>query len=200
MHQPTVVHAAAQQQISLAGLQPKDSRKAAELKSSISKLAGSNNGTDLAPEQHAKIKQLLQELEAMNPADKPVDVDLTGTNWRLVYSSSTAASSGKIGPFVGFVEQEFPAAQRGQYINWVAFGGDKDSGFFRAKLVADYSAAPNRDEKLNVEFIDTTFMLGPLKFTQKFPAGRGGWWQQTYIDNDYRILYANTGNVFVLAQ
>lgn len=47
--------------------------------------------------------------------------------------------------------QEFPAAQRGQYINWVAFGGDKDSGFFRAKLVADYSAAPNRDEKLNVE-------------------------------------------------
>ena len=31
--------------------------------------------------------------------------------------------------------------------------GDKDSGFFRAKLVADYSVAPNRDDKLNVEVL-----------------------------------------------
>ena len=31
--------------------------------------------------------------------------------------------------------------------------GDKDSGFFRAKLVADYSVAPNREDKLNVEVL-----------------------------------------------
>jgi hypothetical protein len=39
-----------------------------------------------------------------------------------------------------------------------------------------------------LQFIDTTFTLGPLKFTQKFPAGRGGWWRLTYVDDDYRIL------------
>lgn len=75
--------------------------------------------------------------------------------------------------------QEFPASQPDQYINWVAFGGedlllrvcgcklwwptaylptlscpgDKDSGFFRAKLVADYSIAQNREDKLNVEVL-----------------------------------------------
>lgn len=70
MHQLTAVRAAAQQQVSLVGLKPKDGSKAAELKASISRLAGSKNGTDLAPEQHAEIKQLLQSLEAMNPADK----------------------------------------------------------------------------------------------------------------------------------
>lgn len=159
--------------------------------------------------------------------------------------------------------QEFPASRPNQYINWVAFGGDKDSGFFRAKLLADYSAASGRSDKLNVEvgndsevaevqpyagavlrrlgpahadtacalqavaahdashrpvhtlvgaaagpppsiihdrvaltvsflvhlqFVETTFMLGPLEFMQKFPAGRGGWWRLTYVDNDYRIL------------
>jgi hypothetical protein len=31
--------------------------------------------------------------------------------------------------------------------------GDMDSGFFRAKLVADYSVAPNREDKLNVEVL-----------------------------------------------
>ncbi len=40
---------------------------------------------------------------------QPSAVDLAGTNWKLVYTTSTAASSGKIGPFVGFVEQVRPA-------------------------------------------------------------------------------------------
>ena len=28
----------------------------------------------------------------------------------------------------------------------------------------------------------------------------GGWWRLTYVDADWRVLYANTGNVFVLAK
>lgn len=64
------VSAAAQQQLSLSGLKPSDRSKAAELKAEIARLAGSQNGNDLAPERHAEIKQLLQQLEAMNPAQQ----------------------------------------------------------------------------------------------------------------------------------
>jgi hypothetical protein len=32
-------------------------------------------------------------------------VNLAGTTWKLVYTTSTAASSGKLGPFVGLVQQ-----------------------------------------------------------------------------------------------
>ena len=31
--------------------------------------------------------------------------------------------------------------------------GDKDTGWFRAKLLADYSVASGRDDKLNVEVL-----------------------------------------------
>ena len=35
---------------------------------------------------------------------------------------------------------------------------------------------------------------------QEFDANRGSWWRLTYVDSDYRILYANTENVFVLTR
>jgi hypothetical protein len=73
MRQPKPVSAAAQQQVSLTGLSVSDATKAAELKNSIARLAGSKNGNDLPPERHAEIKQLLQQLEGMNPADKVHD-------------------------------------------------------------------------------------------------------------------------------
>jgi hypothetical protein len=191
-----VARAAAQQQQSLSSLQPADGSRVAQLKAEIARQAGSKNGTDLTAEQHASIKDVISELEDLSPTQQPASVDLAGTNWKLVYTTSTAASSGKIGPFVGLVEQEFPASQPAQYINWVTFAG----GLVKARLLADYKAAPDRDNKLNVQFLDTTFMLGPLKYTQQFDANRGGWWRLTYVDNDYRILYANTENVFILAR
>ncbi len=43
--------------------------------------------------------------------------------------------------------QEFPAEQPAQYINWVSFAG----GLVKARLLADYKAAPDRDNKLNVQ-------------------------------------------------
>lgn len=55
--------------------------------------------------------------------------------------------------------QDFPADQPQSYINWVAFGGSKDSGLFRAKLLADYSTAPDRKDKLNVEVLQPVVLL-----------------------------------------
>lgn len=48
------------------------------------------------------IDGLIKDLESTGVLE---DYDLTGTDWRLVYSSSTASSSGKIGPFIGRVSQ-----------------------------------------------------------------------------------------------
>ena len=170
--QPLAVCAGAQQQLGLSGLKASNSSEAAELKSRIADLAGSKNGNDLPTKRHAEVKQLLQQLESMNPARKvydigglnneicmshlfpmckqpnrlaftltrvrtrdplsilsrctiipglavlvqspldrpsvalqPATVDLAGTTWKLVYTTSTAASSGKLGPFVGLVQQ-----------------------------------------------------------------------------------------------
>ena len=43
-----------------------------------------------------------QELGDLKRIDK---VDLAGSRWKLVFTESTASSSGKIGPFVGRTEQ-----------------------------------------------------------------------------------------------
>lgn len=84
-HQSVLVNAAAQQQASLAGLKPSDSSKAADLKAEVTRLAGNKNGTDLAPEQHADVKQLLQQLEVLNPAQQVLHATFAGRN---VYRSS----------------------------------------------------------------------------------------------------------------
>ena len=64
------VRAAAQQQVSLGSLSPSDSTKAAQLKAEIVRQAGSRNGTNLGPEQHTAIKELLSQLEALSPAQQ----------------------------------------------------------------------------------------------------------------------------------
>ncbi len=53
-----------------------------------------------SPTQAQQISELINELETEGQLE---DIKLTGTQWRLVYTSSTASSSGKIGPFIGRV-------------------------------------------------------------------------------------------------
>ena len=53
-------------------------------------------------EQAKHIAKLLKQLESTGQLD---DLDLTGSTWRLLYSTSKASSSGKIGPFIGRVTQ-----------------------------------------------------------------------------------------------
>lgn len=88
-----------------ASLKAADVQRAAQLKEQLTELAGSRNGTDRDEAQRRDIAAVIEKLEALNPAEQPVAVDLAGTAWRLVYSSSMAASAGKFGPFVGRVWQ-----------------------------------------------------------------------------------------------
>ena len=54
--------------------------------------------------------------------------------------------------------QEFPAEQPGKYINKL------DLGLLKANLLAEYKYEANN--KINVKFVDITFMLGPFKINR----------------------------------
>mmetsp|Transcript_24671 Transcript_24671/g.77899 ORF Transcript_24671/g.77899 Transcript_24671/m.77899 type:complete len:225 (-) Transcript_24671:326-1000(-) len=161
-----------------------------ELKQRIVKTAGDKNGLDLSAEAKKGVEGLIAELEAINPTPNPARVDLGGTKWELVYSSTAGASGGKLGPFIGQVTQVFPAGEGEIYFNIVELGP------LKAALKAEFSC--ESDDKLKVTFVDTTFSLGPLATTKVFEERRGGTWRMSYSDDDFRVLYANTGNVFVL--
>jgi len=80
---------------------------------------GDKNGLDLSAEAKKGVEGLIAELEAINPTPNPARVDLGGTKWELVYSSTAGASGGKLGPFIGQVTQVFPAGEGEIYFNIV---------------------------------------------------------------------------------
>jgi len=51
--------------------------------------------------QKAAVVQVVEDLERAGVKD----VDFTGTTWRLVFSTATTESAGKLGPFTGRVRQ-----------------------------------------------------------------------------------------------
>lgn len=66
-------------------------------------------------EQREEIRQKVAELEKL---DVVQDIELTGTQWRTLYTTSTGNSSGKLGPFIGTVRQIFPSGElAGKYFN-----------------------------------------------------------------------------------
>ncbi|BDA42824.1 hypothetical protein COCOBI_03-7170 [Coccomyxa sp. Obi] len=164
-----------------------------QFKQQIIQQSGDKNGLDRSSAQAQQISELINELETKGQLE---DIKLTGTQWRLVYTSSTASSSGKIGPFIGRVFQVFPQDQLGQYINKVDFG------LVKADLLANYKQ-PARD-RIDVAFEYIHWQLGPLQFKQDISQGRpdtsGGFWKLSYTDEDFRVLYTNRGNVFVLVR
>ena len=61
------------------------------------------------PEQKLELNNTIKALEA---AAGPVrKADLTGSTWRLVATNSASSSGGKLGPFIGPVEQASPVLQ-----------------------------------------------------------------------------------------
>lgn len=132
---------------------------------------------------------MIKELESMQSGDMRKQ-QLSGSNWQLLYTESTGSSGGKVGPFVGQVNQVFPANQPGIYINKLQLGP------IRADLSANYKFSAS--DKIDVNFVDIAAYLGPLRLVQKDFGGRGGFWKLSYSDDDLRILYTNQGNVFVL--
>ena len=150
-------------------------------------VAGTGNGTDMESGRRSEVGEVLAELKEANPCAEPARMQLAGTNWRLVYTDSTGNSSGKLGPFVGDVFQEFQTDSL--YENVVLVGP------LRVGLKA--RATPLSDTKLEVQFLATSVRVFGIQLVEKELTAKGTWEMQ-YADEGLRVLIANTGNTFAL--
>ena len=174
--------------------------KANVLKAAIKESSrGTNNGITASPEIKNKISEYVKELEKINPTKALTsDVALDGT-WTLLYTTNEGSSAGKLGPFVGTVEQEINLTD-GIYYNRVTLGPK----LVRGTLSATWDV---KNAKLwTVKFQDITFELFGIKVLQKSLGGTVGTWRMSYLDDNMRILYAIGGkntvveNVYILTK
>lgn len=77
---------------------------AQQAKSKLSQLAGRKYGHNLTDNQKQEVRGVIKELESMQSGDMRKQ-QLSGSNWQLLYTESTGSSGGKVGPFVGQVNQ-----------------------------------------------------------------------------------------------
>lgn len=75
-----------------------------QAKSKLSQLAGRKYGHNLTDSQKQDVRGVIKDLEAMQAGGVPQQ-KLASTNWQLLYTESTGSSGGKVGPFVGQVDQ-----------------------------------------------------------------------------------------------
>ncbi|GMH34327.1 hypothetical protein BSKO_02161 [Bryopsis sp. KO-2023] len=143
-----------------------------------------NNGVTAPDELRRRIRETVEALERLNTVEKPAGEDavrgvLDGT-WALEYTTTKAASSGKLGPFVGEVTQVVDVGNE-YYVNNVTFGPLKIS------LTADWSVLS--DVKWRVSFKEMYVTLfGTELYRKPFPPEVGGYWKMTYVDENLRLV------------
>lgn len=67
-------------------------------------MAGKKYGHNLTGQQKQHIEKVVKQLEDMAPRNKK-QPDLTGSDWKLLYTTSSGSSGGKVGSLVGIVDQ-----------------------------------------------------------------------------------------------
>ena len=163
----------------------------AALKAELDAAAGTRNGTDRSAAQKEALSALVDRLAAVNPTREPARIDLRDSSWELVYTDSSGNSSGKLGPLVGKVTQEFDGAAG--YANVVTLGP------LEVRLVASYTVKDSRALVVQFESIGVS-VAGFQLLSKPFPTPKPrGNWAMLFADTDTRILRVpETGNVFVL--
>lgn len=178
---------------SAAALTPASARSAlalsgestAALKSQLLKTAaGTANGVRADARTKATIAAIADELAARCDGAFPA---LDGAH-DLVYCDSTGPSSGKIGPFVGAVTQEF--RDDAAFVNAVAFGP------LRISLDAD-RAPLDGGRRYRVTFRRMALSVFGAEVAS-MPLDGGGAWTLRYVDDDLRVMAVPS--LFVLAR
>ena len=75
-----------------------------QVKQQLASIAGKKYGHNLSAQQKQDIEKVVKQLEDMAPRNKK-QPDLTGSDWKLLYTTSSGSSGGKVGPLVGVVDQ-----------------------------------------------------------------------------------------------
>jgi hypothetical protein len=168
-----------------------------QLKEKIRSLArGTDNGMKASESIQKQIKSCVTQLEELNPTNTnegrliTSDPKLDGS-WKLVYTTNAGSSAGKLGPFVGEVEQLIclsPSSDVNNdddyYINYVRVGGNAVVG----ALNATWDVLSDDTWQVNFETIE--FKLFGITLLEKDLEAKGIW-RKTYLDEDFRILYAS---------
>ncbi|WIA15553.1 hypothetical protein OEZ85_002185 [Tetradesmus obliquus] len=170
----------------------KPAAAAQQLKQDIIRMSGSKYGHDLDAATREAVQAKVKQLEALQLPVKVEQGALTGSKWTTVFTTSDGTSSGKVGPFITDVVQEFPAAEPGVYYNVSSLG------LVSARLRGEY--AVTRDDRVDLEFKNLVLKVGPFQAAEKvFEAGQmRGYWRMSYVDGDFRVFYTNKDNMFIL--
>mmetsp|Transcript_10476 Transcript_10476/g.23137 ORF Transcript_10476/g.23137 Transcript_10476/m.23137 type:complete len:219 (-) Transcript_10476:480-1136(-) len=148
---------------------------------------GTRNGVDADDQTRSEIARVVRELETMQPAEiVPTELPLKGSRHKLLYCESKGGSSGKIGPFVGVVEQLF-ATDDTNFTNCVTLGP------FRISLAAEKKVIDDR--RIKVTFRETTATAFGIELLKK-PTKGSGVWTQRFVDDDIRIM--DTPSLFII--
>jgi len=184
-------------------------RKAAKDAFILAARAGPKNGVGATADQRADIEGKLAELITYNPIStepayvvlRPPYQYLDGT-FSLLYTNTTGGASGKLGPLVGDVSQTFEGGmtlgsdvdQYGAFLQQAATFGP-----FRTSLRV--CCESRTETKLDLVFQE--FCVSLFGFTARQPIlqrGKGTRWtlELKYVDQDFRVLRTNRGNVLAL--
>lgn len=173
-----------------------------EIKDEIQFLSkGTSNGISASEQVRSKISTLVSELEASNPTPNLTSSEKLDGSWKLIYTTNAGSSAGKLGPFVGEVEQfiRIKGCDREDYINYVRIGG----GVVEGALTATWDVLSKN--KWQVNFESVKFKLFGITLADK-DLSAVGIWRMTYLDENFRILYAAGGknvpkeNIYILGK
>ncbi|CAB1098813.1 unnamed protein product [Ectocarpus sp. CCAP 1310/34] len=161
----------------------------------LEEAAGTSNGLKATPQQRDAISKAINGLAAANPTKDITTSELATGTWDLIYTTTPGASGGKLGPFIGEVQQEVDIAE-GLYVNYVRLGP------LTGRLEATWDVVNKSQWK--VVFKSIAFLLFGQQLV-KNELDQAGLWTLSYLDDDMRVLTArslerDTGNVYVLAR
>ena len=97
----------------------------------FSNAQGTSNGVKATEDTKQKISSIVSDLEKLNTNKRISSSPLMNGNWKLLYTTNDGSSAGKLGPFVGRVDQDIDVDSR-QYVNWVRLGNGIVTGALTA--------------------------------------------------------------------
>jgi hypothetical protein len=139
-----------------------------------------------SPAQQEAIRTLVDEIELVNPTANPAYSPLMNGYWRMLYTDFTpaAASSGKLGPFVGDVYQDLDSTQATiRNILKVRFPP------IDGALIASQRVKSADTWEIGFDRIENAVFGIPLP-TKKFKTQEIRLWQIAFLDGELRILRA----------
>lgn len=164
-----------------------------ELKLAILELSTeTERGLIATSEQQDKLLQLFEQLETLNPTDKPLQSDLVNGKWLLRYTTSDSilgrnSMFPKVGPIFQTIDTTRLYAENSEVVS-----------YYGLKVPQRVSAElyPQNDQLTKVQF--KRFYIGPITFNA--PESFKGALDVTYVDDELRLSRGDKGNIFVLTR